>query len=91
MGKFGFTAVIGADYSALNNAMKEIVSSSKKLNSELKQINSALKLDPENAVLAAQKLEVMGDAAKEAQKKNRKAGIPAGSYEQGSAERGYKR
>ena len=69
MGKFGFTAVIGADYSALNNAMKEIVSSSKKLNSELKQINSALKLDPENAVLAAQKLEVMGDAAKEAQKK----------------------
>lgn len=69
MGKFGFTAVIGADYSALNNAMKEIDSSSKKLNSELKQINSALKLDPENAVLAAQKLEVMGDAAKEAQKK----------------------
>lgn len=69
MGKFGFTAVIGADYSALNNAMKEIDSSSKKLNLELKQINSALKLDPENAVLAAQKLEVMGDAAKEAQKK----------------------
>lgn len=69
MGKFGFTAVIGADYSALNNAMKEIDNSSKKLNSELKQINSALKLDPENAVLAAQKLEVMGDAAKEAQKK----------------------
>lgn len=69
MGKFGFTAVIGADYSALNNAMKEIDSSSKKLSSELKQINSALKLDPENAVLAAQKLEVMGDAAKEAQKK----------------------
>jgi phage-related minor tail protein len=69
MEKFGFTAVIGADYSALNNAMKEIDSSSKKLNSELKQINSALKLDPENAVLAAQKLEVMGDAAKEAQKK----------------------
>lgn len=69
MGKFGFTAVIGADYSELNNAMKEIDSSSKKLNSELKQINSALKLDPENAVLAAQKLEVMGDAAKEAQKK----------------------
>ena len=69
MGKFGFTAVIGADYSALNNAVKEIDSSSKKLNSELKQINSALKLDPENAVLAAQKLEVMGDAAKEAQKK----------------------
>lgn len=69
MGKFGFTAVIGADYSALNNAMKEMDSSSKKLNSELKQINSALKLDPENAVLAAQKLEVMGDAAKEAQKK----------------------
>ena len=67
MGKFGFTAVIGADYSALNNAMKEIDSSSKKLNSELKQINSALKLDPENAVLAAQKLEVMGDAANEAQ------------------------
>ena len=67
MGKFGFTAVIGADYSALNNAVKEIDSSSKKLNSELKQINSALKLDPENAVLAAQKLEVMGDAAKEAQ------------------------
>lgn len=69
MGKFGFTAVIGADYSPLNNAVKEIDSSSKKLNSELKQINSALKLDPENAVLAAQKLEVMGDAAKEAQKK----------------------
>ena len=69
MGKFGFTAVIGADYSPLNNAMKEIDSSSKKLNLELKQINSALKLDPENAVLAAQKLEVMGDAAKEAQKK----------------------
>lgn len=69
MGKFGFTAVIGADYSALNNAMKEIDSSSKKLSSELKQINSALKLDPENTVLAAQKLEVMGDAAKEAQKK----------------------
>ena len=65
--KFGFTAVIGADYSALNEALKDINNASQKLGSELKQINSALKLDPENAVLAAQKLEVMGDAAKEAQ------------------------
>ena len=69
MANFGFTSVISADWSALNNAMKEIDSQSKKLNSELRQINSALKLDPGNATLAAQKLEVMGDAAKEAQKK----------------------
>lgn len=69
MANFGFTSVISADWSALNNAMKEIDSQSKKLNSELRQINGALKLDPGNATLAAQKLEVMGDAAKEAQKK----------------------
>ena len=69
MAKFGFTSVISADWSALNNAIKEIDSQSQKLNNELRQINSALKLDPGNTVLAAQKLEVMGDAAKEAEKK----------------------
>ncbi len=66
---FGFVASIGADTSALNNAIKEIDKESKQLRSELAQINRALKFDPDNAVLAAQRLEVMGNAAKEAEKK----------------------
>ena len=69
MAKFGFTSVISADWSPLNNAIKEIDRESKKLNDELATINKALKFDPDNAVLAAQKLEVMGDSAKEAEKK----------------------
>lgn len=66
---YSFVASIGADTSALNNALKEIDTESKQLRSELSQINRALKFDPENTVLAAQRLEVMGDAAKEAEKK----------------------
>ena len=57
--KFGFTAEISADYSALNEALKDINSASQKLNSELREINRELKLDPEDVTLAAQKMDVM--------------------------------
>nr|DAU71469.1 MAG TPA: tail tape measure protein [Caudoviricetes sp.] len=66
---FSFVASIGADTSALNDAIKEIDAESRKLNTELSQINRALKFDPENGELAAQRLQVMGEAAKEAEKK----------------------
>lgn len=67
--KFGFTAEISADYSALNEALKDINSASQKLNSELREINRELKLDPEDVTLAAQKMDVMKQSAEQAEKK----------------------
>ena len=67
--KFGFTAEISADYSALNEALKDINSASQKLNSELREINRELKLDPNNVTLAAQKMDVMKQSAEQAEKK----------------------
>lgn len=69
MAKYGFIAQIGADTDGLTAALKDVDQASKEINSELRAVNQALKLDPGNTVLAAQRLQLMGDAAAEAEKK----------------------
>lgn len=69
MASYGFIAKIGADTSGLTASLKEIDNESKKLNSELKSVNNALKLNPESAVLAAQKMEVLSSSADAAERK----------------------
>lgn len=69
MTKYGFIAQIGADTDGLTAALKDVDQASKEINSELRAVNQALKLDPGNTVLAAQRLQLMGDAAAEAEKK----------------------
>ena len=69
MAKYGFIAQIGADTNGLTAALKDVDQASKEINSELRAVNQALKLDPGNTVLAAQRLQLMGDAAAEAEKK----------------------
>lgn len=65
MAKYGFSASIGVDTSGLTAADKEL----KTLNKELNDINRALKFDPENTTLTAQRLKVMSEAAGESRRK----------------------
>lgn len=58
--KYGYLATIGADTSGLTAALKESDDAIKNTSSELHEINKALKLDPTNAELIAQKYEVLG-------------------------------
>lgn len=72
MASYGFIAKIGADTSGLNDAvpkLREIDNEAKKLKSELRSVDGALKLNPESAVLAAQKMELLDQAAKKAAEK----------------------
>lgn len=59
MAKYGYIATIGADTSALTKALKESDEALKSTNAELRDINKALKLDPTNAELLAQKYELL--------------------------------
>lgn len=59
MAKHGYIATIGADTSALTKALKESDEALKSTNAELRDINKALKLDPTNAELLAQKYELL--------------------------------
>lgn len=69
--KYGFVAKIGADTSGLTDALQEVEKDSAAINSEIRKLNKELKFDPENTVLAAQKLELMGIAAEKAAEKVR--------------------
>ena len=58
----GLTIEIGGDTTELNKALDQADKRSKNLSSELGQINKALKLDPSNVELLAQKQKVLADA-----------------------------
>lgn len=55
----GITVEIGGDTTKLGKALQDSESKSRSLKNELKEINSALKLDPSNVELAAQKQKVL--------------------------------
>ena len=55
----GITIQIGADTTQLTTALKDVNSVISKSNSELKDLNKALKLDPKNTELLAQKQEIL--------------------------------
>ena len=55
----GITLTIGANTTQLTTALKDVNSIIAKSNSELKDLNKALKLDPKNTELLAQKQEVL--------------------------------
>ena len=60
----GITVEIGGDTVGLQKALNEADKSSKILNSELKQVNNALKLDPTNTTLLAQKQQILSEQVK---------------------------
>jgi phage-related minor tail protein len=57
----GITIEIGGDTSPLDKALSGVNSKAKELQSELKQVNQALKFDPGNADLLAQKQAILKD------------------------------
>ncbi len=59
MAKYGYIATIGADTNGLTKALRQIDDETRKTNTELREINKALKLDPTNAELLAQKYELL--------------------------------
>ena len=60
----GITIEIGGSTKALSTAMKDIDSQSKKLASELKDVEKLLKLDPTNTELVAQKQKILAEQIK---------------------------
>lgn len=60
----GITVEIGGDTIGLQKALNEADKSSKILNSELRQVNNALKLDPTNTTLLAQKQQILSEQVK---------------------------
>lgn len=61
----GLTVQIDGDTSKLGKALKDVEARSRKLGTELKDINGLLKFDPGNTTLLAQKQEVLGKAIEE--------------------------
>ena len=59
----GYIAKIGADVSGFSEAMQQIKKDTGTLTKELNSVNHALKLDPTNTVLQAQKLELLKEKA----------------------------
>lgn len=60
----GITVEIGGDTVGLQKALNEVDKSSKILNSELRQVNNALKFDPTNTTLLAQKQQILSEQVK---------------------------
>ena len=58
----GINVVIGADTTGLSKALSDVNKRSKDIQSELKQVEKLLKLDPSNTELLAQKQKLLGDA-----------------------------
>lgn len=58
----GLTIKFGGDTTDLNKALEKVEKQGRSLSSELGQINRALKLDPTNTELLAQKQKVLADA-----------------------------
>ena len=64
----GITIALDADTSAFNKALRSIQTESKKLQSELKSVNSALELDPKNNDLIKQKQDLLTKSIEETKK-----------------------
>lgn len=62
----GITVEIGGKTVGLVEALKDVTSGAIKLNTELKEVNKALKLDPSNAKLLAEKEKILADSVKKA-------------------------
>lgn len=60
----GITVEIGGDTSGLGKALNDVNNSIKKTQSQLRDVNHLLKLDPSNTILLAQKQEAIGDTEK---------------------------
>lgn len=65
----GLTVQIGADTSALGDALADVQKKSKSLSSELGEVNRLLKMDPGNADLLAQKQKILAEAIENTGKK----------------------
>lgn len=61
----GITIEIGGDVTKLDKALAQVNKNSKNLQSELKQVDKLLKLDPKNTELLAQKQEILKEAISE--------------------------
>lgn len=58
----GINIVLGADTTALSAALSDVNKRSKDIQSELRQVDKLLKLDPTNTELLTQKQKLLGDA-----------------------------
>lgn len=65
----GLTIEIGGDTTELNKALDKVDKRTRSLSSELGQINKALKLDPTNTELLAQKQKVLAEAISSTEEK----------------------
>lgn len=65
----GITIKIGGDTTGLDKALKETNKKSRELESELKAVDNALKLDPNNVTLVKQKQDLLKDSIKETKAK----------------------
>ena len=65
----GITIEIGGDTTKLDKALKEVNQKSRSLQNELKEVNKALKLDPKNTELLAQKQQILKEAIENTEEK----------------------
>ena len=65
----GITVEIGGDTSGLERSLNDVNNSIKKTQSQLRDVNNLLKLDPSNTVLLAQKQELLQEAIGDTEKK----------------------
>ena len=65
----GITVEIGGDTSGLEKSLSDVNNSIKKTQSQLRDVNNLLKLDPSNTVLLAQKQELLQSAIGDTEKK----------------------
>ncbi|NMC35344.1 MAG: hypothetical protein GYA36_23230, partial [Veillonellaceae bacterium] len=65
----GITIEIGANTTGLGKALEDVNKKARSLQSELKQVDSLLKLNPGNAELVAQKQELLARAVANAKEK----------------------
>jgi TP901 family phage tail tape measure protein len=65
----GITITLGADVQPLNKALQDVNKKSKGLQSELRQVERLLKLDPSNTTLLAQKQRILAEAVANSREK----------------------
>lgn len=65
----GITVEIGGDTTKLGKALSDVDKQSRNLKTELKEVDKALKLDPKNTELLAQKQQILADAIQNSKKK----------------------
>ena len=65
----GITVEIGGDTTKMGKALSDVDKQSRNLKNELKEVDKALKLDPKNTELLAQKQQILADAIQNSKKK----------------------